>query len=88
MLLCCREAYVIFSGGMPYDQAGRTPSITVVYSKTTTVLEMEHPVVDFITLCESPYVNGKLFNTSLGNLTVIMMKEKKSSIPYFDDEYH
>ncbi|RZC34001.1 syntaxin-binding protein 5 [Asbolus verrucosus] len=51
------EAYVIFSGGMPYDQAGRTPSITVVHSKTTTVLEMEHNVVDFITLCESPYAS-------------------------------
>jgi syntaxin-binding protein 5 len=51
------EAYVIFSGGMPYDQAGRTPSITVVHSKTTTVLEMEHNVVDFITLCESPYTS-------------------------------
>lgn len=44
---------------MPYDQAGRTPSITVVHSKTTTVLEMEHPVIDFITLCESPYTSGK-----------------------------
>ncbi|CAH1983063.1 unnamed protein product [Acanthoscelides obtectus] len=49
------ETYVIFSGGMPYDQASRTPCITVVYSKTTTVLEMEHNVLDFITLCESPY---------------------------------
>lgn len=45
---------------MPYDQSGRTPSITVVHSKTTTVLEMEHPVVDFITLCETPYTSGKL----------------------------
>uniref|UniRef100_A0A6P7F905 Syntaxin-binding protein 5-like n=1 Tax=Diabrotica virgifera virgifera TaxID=50390 RepID=A0A6P7F905_DIAVI len=51
------EAYVIFSGGMPYDQASRTPCITVVYSKTTTVLEMEHNVIDFITLCESPYTS-------------------------------
>nr|XP_015840152.1 PREDICTED: syntaxin-binding protein 5 isoform X9 [Tribolium castaneum] len=49
------EAYVIFSGGMPYDQAGRTPSITVVHNKTTTVLEMESNVIDFITLCESFY---------------------------------
>ncbi|KAG5890560.1 hypothetical protein JTB14_028310 [Gonioctena quinquepunctata] len=49
------EPYVIFSGGMPYDQASRTPCITVVFSKTTTVLEMEHNVIDFITLCESPY---------------------------------
>ena len=53
------EAYVIFSGGMAYDKAGRTPSITVMHSKTTTVLEMEHTVVDFITLCESPYTSGK-----------------------------
>lgn len=53
------EAFVIFSGGMPYDQSGRTPSITVVHSKTTTVLEMEHPVIDFITLCESPYTSGE-----------------------------
>lgn len=44
---------------MPVDQASRTPCITVVYNKTTTVLEMEHNVVDFITLCESPYVSGK-----------------------------
>ncbi|XP_044259753.1 syntaxin-binding protein 5 isoform X1 [Tribolium madens] len=51
------EAYVIFSGGMPYDQAGRTPSITVVHNKTTTVLEMESNVIDFITLCESFYSN-------------------------------
>ncbi|XP_017782467.1 PREDICTED: syntaxin-binding protein 5 isoform X2 [Nicrophorus vespilloides] len=51
------EAYVIFSGGNSYDQSGRTPSITVVHSKITTVLEMEHPVVDFITLCESPYTS-------------------------------
>lgn len=43
---------------MPYDQASRTPCITVVFSKTTTVLEMEHNVIDFITLCESPYTSG------------------------------
>ncbi|XP_044756054.1 syntaxin-binding protein 5 isoform X2 [Coccinella septempunctata] len=49
------EAFVIFSGGTPKDQAGKTPCITVVHNKTTTVLEMEHTVVDFITLCESPY---------------------------------
>lgn len=56
---------MIFSGGMPYDQAGRTPSITVVHSKTTTVLEMEHNVVDFITLCESPYSSGKFLTALL-----------------------
>ncbi|XP_044739568.1 syntaxin-binding protein 5 isoform X2 [Chrysoperla carnea] len=51
------EPFVIFSGGMANDKAGRTPSITVVHCKTTTVLEMEHNVVDFITLCESPWIS-------------------------------
>jgi syntaxin-binding protein 5 len=48
---------VIFSGGLTYDKAGRTPSITVVHVKTTTVLEMENNVVDFITLCENPWTS-------------------------------
>ncbi|XP_015510009.1 syntaxin-binding protein 5 isoform X5 [Neodiprion lecontei] len=51
------EAYVIFSGGLAYDTTGRTPSITVIQGKTTTVLEMEHNVVDFVTLCESPWTS-------------------------------
>ncbi|PIK55564.1 putative syntaxin-binding protein 5-like [Apostichopus japonicus] len=33
----------------------QTPSITIMQGKTTTVLEMEHPVVDFLTLCENPW---------------------------------
>lgn len=48
---------MIFSGGLPYEKAGRTPSISVVHGKVTTVLEMEQNVVDFITLCESPYAS-------------------------------
>ncbi|KAI5700104.1 hypothetical protein M8J75_014311 [Diaphorina citri] len=50
------EGFVIFSGGLTYDKAGRSPSISVMHNKTTTVLEMEHNVVDFVTLCESPYI--------------------------------
>ncbi|XP_070189428.1 syntaxin-binding protein 5-like [Littorina saxatilis] len=49
------EDIVIFSGGMSYDRAGRTPSITVVTGKSTTVLEMEHNVIDFVVLCETPW---------------------------------
>ncbi|XP_052754860.1 syntaxin-binding protein 5 isoform X8 [Galleria mellonella] len=49
------ESLVIFSGGLPTDKAGRTHSITVLNGKTTTVLEMEHSVVDFVTLCETPH---------------------------------
>ncbi|KAL3882515.1 hypothetical protein ACJMK2_028851 [Sinanodonta woodiana] len=51
------EPLVIFSGGMSYDRAGRTPCITVMTGKTTTVLEMEHNVVDFVVLCETPWSN-------------------------------
>ena len=51
---------MIFSGGMSYDRAGRTPCITVMTGKTTTVLEMEYNVVDFVVLCETPWQNGKL----------------------------
>lgn len=51
------DSFVIFSGGLTNDRAGRTPSITVIHGKTTTVLEMEHSVVDFITLCETPFAS-------------------------------
>ncbi|XP_050523829.1 syntaxin-binding protein 5 isoform X3 [Daktulosphaira vitifoliae] len=49
------ESYLIFSGGLTADTAGRVPSITIMHGKTTTVLEMDHNIVDFVTLCESPY---------------------------------
>ncbi|XP_076466115.1 syntaxin-binding protein 5-like [Babylonia areolata] len=49
------EDMVIFSGGMSYERAGRTPSITVMTGKSTTVLEMEHNVIDFVVLCETPW---------------------------------
>ncbi|VVC45962.1 Hypothetical protein CINCED_3A001587 [Cinara cedri] len=49
------ESYLIFSGGLTADTAGRVPSITIMHGKMTTVLEMDHNIVDFVTLCESPY---------------------------------
>ncbi|XP_014470598.1 PREDICTED: syntaxin-binding protein 5 isoform X4 [Dinoponera quadriceps] len=51
------EAYIIFSGGLACDTTGRIPSITVIHGKTTTVLEMEHNVIDFVTLCDSPWAS-------------------------------
>ena len=60
MLFNDREPVVVFSGGMSYDRTGRTPSITVMAGKSTTVLEMEHNVVDFVSLCDTPWVNGRL----------------------------
>ena len=54
--LNCREDMVIFSGGMPYaHQSKSPPSMTVMTGKSTTVLEMEHAVVDFVVLCETPW---------------------------------
>lgn len=44
------------------ERGGKSPCITVLQGKQTTVLEMEHPVVDFVTICESPWESGKYKN--------------------------
>ncbi|XP_055303978.1 syntaxin-binding protein 5 isoform X14 [Sitodiplosis mosellana] len=49
------ETFTIFSGGLSVERDGKSPCITVLQGRSTTVLEMEHPVVDFITICESPW---------------------------------
>lgn len=54
-----REPFIIFSGGLSYDTVGRRPCLTVMHGKSTAVLEMDYPIVDFLTLCETPYPNGK-----------------------------
>uniref|UniRef100_A0A8B9KUE4 Syntaxin binding protein 5-like n=1 Tax=Astyanax mexicanus TaxID=7994 RepID=A0A8B9KUE4_ASTMX len=51
------EPFVIFSGGLSYDKAGRRPTLTIMHGKAITVLEMDHPIVEFIVLCETPYLN-------------------------------
>ncbi|XP_073834987.1 syntaxin-binding protein tomosyn isoform X7 [Musca autumnalis] len=51
------ETFTIFSGGMPTEKGAKSNCITVMVGKTTTVLEMEHTVVDFITLCENPWTS-------------------------------
>lgn len=54
-----RETFTIFTGGLSMEKGGKSPCITVLQGKSTTVLEMEHPVVDFVTICESPWASGK-----------------------------
>ncbi|XP_064488140.1 syntaxin-binding protein 5-like isoform X2 [Ornithodoros turicata] len=49
------DSFIIFSGGLPYDKSSQTQALTVIHAKTTTVLEMEHNIVDFVTLCETPF---------------------------------
>lgn len=39
----------------PAKQSTSTQSLTIIQGKTTTVLEMEHNIVDFITLNDNPY---------------------------------
>lgn len=60
--LCSREPFIILSGGLSYDTVGRRPCLTVMHGKSTAVLEMDYPIVDFLTLCETPYPNGKFFS--------------------------
>lgn len=57
-----RDPFVIFSGGLPQDRPGRSASITVVHGRNTTVLEMEHNVVDFVALCDTPWASGERHN--------------------------
>ncbi|XP_077072150.1 syntaxin-binding protein 5-like isoform X10 [Siphateles boraxobius] len=51
------EAFVVFSGGLSYDKAGRRPTLTIMHGKAITVLEMDYPIVDFMVLCDTPYLN-------------------------------
>ncbi|XP_055371129.1 syntaxin-binding protein 5 isoform X3 [Condylostylus longicornis] len=49
------DTFTIFSGGLSMEKGGKSPCITVLNGRSTTVLEMEHPVVDFVTMCETPW---------------------------------
>uniref|UniRef100_A0A8C5SUP7 Syntaxin binding protein 5 n=1 Tax=Laticauda laticaudata TaxID=8630 RepID=A0A8C5SUP7_LATLA len=56
-VLIFREPFIILSGGLSYDTVGRRPCLTVMHGKSTAVLEMDYSIVDFLTLCETPYPN-------------------------------
>ncbi|GLD49372.1 syntaxin-binding protein 5-like protein [Lates japonicus] len=56
-LLFAVDPFIILSGGLSYDTVGRRPCLTVMHGKSTAVLEMDYPIVDFLTLCETPYPN-------------------------------
>ena len=59
------EPFQIFNGGMAYEKGVNTPSLTVIHGKSTTVLEMEHKVIDFITLCPTPWTTGLIHNIDM-----------------------
>lgn len=50
------------------EKGGKSPCITVIQGKSTTVLEMEHSVIDFITICESPWSSGEYLSVQLKKL--------------------
>jgi len=69
------EAFVIFSGGLSYDKAGRRPTLTIMHGKAITVLEMDYPIVDFMVLCDTPYLNGEYAGrfSLLSSISVILL---------------
>ncbi|XP_051782340.1 syntaxin-binding protein 5-like isoform X1 [Erpetoichthys calabaricus] len=84
------EPFIIFSGGLSYDKASRRPSLTIMHGKSITVLEMDHPIVEFLTLCETPYPND--FQEPYA---VVVLLEKdfivvdltQSNFPIFENPY-
>lgn len=57
-IVLARDPFMVLSGGLSYDTVGRRACLTVMHGKSTAVLEMDYPIVDFLTLCETPYPNG------------------------------
>uniref|UniRef100_A0A8C9RSX2 Syntaxin-binding protein 5-like n=1 Tax=Scleropages formosus TaxID=113540 RepID=A0A8C9RSX2_SCLFO len=79
------EPFVIFSGGLSYDKASRRPALTIMHGKAITVLEMDHPIVEFLVLCETPYANEfRLFIVILISLLPISLSH---SYPIFENPY-
>ncbi|KAM6986081.1 syntaxin-binding protein 5-like isoform 12-T12 [Aplochiton taeniatus] len=84
------EPFIIFSGGLSYDKAGRRPTLTIMHGKAITVLEMDHPIVEFMVLCETPY-NNEIQEP----YAVVVLLEKdfivvdltQSNFPIFENPY-
>uniref|UniRef100_A0A8C7C4M4 Syntaxin binding protein 5L n=1 Tax=Oncorhynchus kisutch TaxID=8019 RepID=A0A8C7C4M4_ONCKI len=85
------EPYVIFSGGLSYDKAGgRRPTLTIMHGKAITVLEMDHPIVEFLVLCDTPYSNkiqDPYAVVLLLEKDFIMVDLTQSNFPIFENPY-
>uniref|UniRef100_A0A674I9W0 Syntaxin binding protein 5L n=1 Tax=Terrapene triunguis TaxID=2587831 RepID=A0A674I9W0_9SAUR len=84
------EPFIIFSGGLSYDKACRRPSLTIMHGKAITVLEMDHPIVDFLTLCETPYPNEfqePYAVVVLLEKDLIVVDLTQSNFPIFENPY-
>ncbi|XP_038613515.1 syntaxin-binding protein 5-like isoform X3 [Tachyglossus aculeatus] len=84
------EPFIIFSGGLSYDKACRRPSLTIMHGKAITVLEMDHPIVEFLTLCETPYPNEfqePYAVVVLLEKDLIVVDLTQSNFPIFENPY-
>ncbi|KAB0361395.1 hypothetical protein FD754_005551 [Muntiacus muntjak] len=84
------EPFIIFSGGLSYDKACRRPSLTIMHGKAITVLEMDHPIVEFLTLCETPYPNEFQEPYAVAVLLekdLIVVDLTQSNFPIFENPY-
>ncbi|KAL4656611.1 syntaxin-binding protein 5-like isoform X1 [Arapaima gigas] len=84
------EPFVIFSGGLSYDKASRRPTLTIMHGKAITVLEMDHPIVEFLVLCETPYANEVQEPYAVAVLLekdFIVVDLTQSNYPIFENPY-
>nr|XP_014030098.1 unnamed protein product [Salmo salar] len=85
------EPYIIFSGGLSYDKVGgRRPTLTIMHGKAVTVLEMDHPIVEFMVLCDTPYSNeiqDPYAVVLLLEKDFIMVDLTQSNFPIFENPY-
>ncbi|XP_047225951.1 syntaxin-binding protein 5-like isoform X3 [Girardinichthys multiradiatus] len=84
------EPFVIFSGGLSYDKAGRRPTLTIMHGKAITVLEMDHPIVEFMVLCDTPYnneVQEPYAVVVLLEKDLIVVDLTQSNFPVFENPY-
>ncbi|XP_060909731.1 syntaxin-binding protein 5-like isoform X10 [Labrus mixtus] len=84
------EPFVIFSGGLSYDKAGRRPTLTIMHGKAITVLEMDYPIVEFMALCETPYINEVQEPYAVVVLLekdLIVVDLTQNSFPIFENPY-
>ncbi|CDW58813.1 syntaxin binding protein 5 [Trichuris trichiura] len=84
------EQFIVFSGGTPFVESERPPCITVLRGKCLSVLEMEHPIVDFVSLVDSPYVNEEQDCSAIAVLLqndLVAIDLKSEGCPCFENPY-
>ncbi|XP_064147989.1 syntaxin-binding protein 5 isoform X7 [Loxodonta africana] len=84
------EPFIILSGGLSYDTVGRRPCLTVMHGKSTAVLEMDYSIVDFLTLCETPYPNDfqePYAVVVLLEKDLVLIDLAQSGYPIFENPY-